>query len=433
MHFITLLYIFALKTSTKHRQLSNPMAQFKTIVSRYKRADGSRRIKIRITHNNSNTEISTPFYVYPTQVTKGGKIKDAVIDDACTDIIRQWRHQVTQLGYAVLSMSATELAEYLKRCEARAERIDFVKHILDIADTKTKEQTAHNYRTVAHSFAKFLRGVPLDINDLSPQMLSAYEEWLRSEGIASGTIAQYFAIVKSAHNSARKRYNDEDAGIIRVTRTPFAKFKMPQPPAPEAKAVNLATLQAIANLPDISRINARRNAGRDLFMLSFALSGINYTDLYYLPYSAWKGSYIEYRRTKTKDARADGAYYRAYVCPEIRPLIERWLDPTKARLFRFHLKWSVKSFREVIVMCVKEVEKAVPFSRHYTFYSARHTFASLARNTLGFDKYTVHELLNHADSEMRITDRYIERDWLRIFDAQQRVVRLVDWHTICNS
>lgn len=407
------------------------MAEFKVTIERYKRADGLRRVSIRITHNYGNTRISTPFSVSPAQVTKGGKIKDAVILDACTDIIRGWRAHIAELGGAVSAMTAVELAEYLKKSEARSERIDFVKYMLEVADSKPKEQTAHNYRTVAKSFSKFLKGSALDINALTPQVLYAYEEWLRNSGIAQGTIAQYFALLKATHNLARERYNDEDAGVMRVTRMPFARYKMPQYPAPEARAVSLATLQAIANLPDESRFNSRRNAGRDLFMLSFALSGINYTDLYNLPYDALKGDYIEYNRSKTKDARVDGAYYRAYLCREIRPLIERWLDPTKERLFRFHLKWGVQSFREVVVRCVKEVEIAVPFSRHYTFYSARHTFASLARNTLGFDKYTVHELLNHADSEMRITDRYIERDWSRLFEAQQRVVRLVDWSVLC--
>jgi integrase len=81
---------------------------------------------------------------------------------------------------------------------------------------------------------------------------------------------------------------------------------------------------------------------------------------------------------------------------------------------------------------MKKVEGAVPFDRHYTYYAARHTYASLARNVVGIDKYTVHELLNHSDSEMKITDRYIERDWQRLFDAHAKVVRLVDWRSIVN-
>ena len=73
------------------------------------------------------------------------------------------------------------------------------------------------------------------------------------------------------------------------------------------------------------------------------------------------------------------------------------------------------------------IERAVPYKRHYTFYAARHTYASLAYNVAKIDKYTVHELLNHSDNEMKITDRYIERDWQRLFDAHEKIVRLIKW------
>ena len=59
--------------------------------------------------------------------------------------------------------------------------------------------------------------------------------------------------------------------------------------------------------------------------------------------------------------------------------------------------------------------------------AALHTYASLTRNTVGLDKYTFHELLNHSDNEIHITDRYIERDWQRLYDAHRKVITLVDW------
>jgi integrase len=78
-------------------------------------------------------------------------------------------------------------------------------------------------------------------------------------------------------------------------------------------------------------------------------------------------------------------------------------------------------------MGMRRIEHILPYKRHYTFYAARHTYASLARNVVGLDKYTVHELLNHSDKEMRITDRYIERDWQRLFEAHEKIVHLVKW------
>lgn len=407
------------------------MATFKIVVSPHKRDDDTRRVKIRVYSAKSNTEVSTPWYVSPDMVTRGGKIKEHSILDNCEALIRDWRRAVDEIGARANAMPAKELVHHLTSRERRQhQRIDFIGHMRDIAEKK-KPSTRHNYIVVANSLSRFTRGETLDINNITAQLLTAYEEWLRSEGIAPGTITQYMTLIKSAHNAARYQYNDEDDGIIKVTRTPFTKYKIPAAPAPSARGVDLATLQAIADLPDEPRINSRRNFGRDIFMLSFALGGINYADLYNLPCDALKGDYIEYRRQKTRDARIDEALYRVYICPQVRPLLERWFDRSYQRLFRFY-QYSPKSFGPTVAYSIAAVEKAVPYERHYIYYAARHTYASLAYNIVGADKYTVHELLNHTDTDMRITDRYIERDWQRLYDVHQRIIELVDWSKIAN-
>ena len=403
------------------------MATFK-IVAGTVRADGTRNIKIRIVARATNTLVSTSMYVPAKQVTRGGVIKDQAVMDAATDIVRRWRSILADLGDEAATLDAKELAQLLKQSGSRREgfRLDWVQHVRDIAATK-RGQTAHNYRVVASSFERYSAPQRLDINDITAQVLLNYEAWLRSEGIAPGTITQYMTLMRSAHNAARMKYNDDDAGVVNIRRAPFARYKVPQAPAPVARGVDIDTLQAIISLPNEKRVNSSRDLARDVFTLSFALGGINYADIYNLPYSAYKGSYIEYQRQKTKHARADGALYRVKIVDEVRPLVERMLDTKRKHLFKFANKYTPYSFTMTIQRGMRNVEEAVPFERHYTFYAARHTYASLARNVVGLDKYTVHELLNHSDNEMRITDRYIERDWQRLFDAHEKIVKLVKW------
>ncbi|MDR1543504.1 MAG: transposase, partial [Prevotellaceae bacterium] len=57
-----------------------------------------------------------------------------------------------------------------------------------------------------------------------------------------------------------------------------------------------------------------------------------------------------------------------------------------------------------------------------TFYAARHTWATLAENSVGIDKYTVHKCLNHVDEKMRMTDRYTKTDWRPINKANRQVL-----------
>ena len=49
---------------------------------------------------------------------------------------------------------------------------------------------------------------------------------------------------------------------------------------------------------------------------------------------------------------------------------------------------------------------------------------------VGVDKATVHEALNHADSDMKVTDIYIDRDWSTIWNANEKVLALFDWSAI---
>lgn len=59
------------------------------------------------------------------------------------------------------------------------------------------------------------------------------------------------------------------------------------------------------------------------------------------------------------------------------------------------------------------------------YYAARHSWATIAVNRVGVDKYTVHSALNHVDETMRITDIYIERDFVNENKANRKVVKYV--------
>lgn len=409
------------------------MAIFSTFIPGEKRKDNTYSVKIRLYHNGQRVIMRTAFYVEAKDVTRGGRIKNQQILDSCENIIREWRKYVAELGVGAEVMSAPELAEYLrsKTKEMHGFRLDFKEYIRKLAERK-HSSTRHNYLVVANSIDAYHKGA-LDISEVSAVWLSKYEEWLRADGKADGTIHIYMTLLKSAHNQAKFDYNDEERGIIRIALSPFAKYKLPKMPAPEARAIDLATLQRIADLEDEERFNSLRNVVRDVFMLSFALGGMNAVDIYTLSASAYRGEYVEYNRMKTKSARADKALYRVHIHDAVRPLIERWRDPYGKRLFRFYIDFSQSSFSIQMSSGIKKLVEAVPFYRNYTFYSARHTYASLGHNLAGYDKYTIHELLNHTDKEMKITDRYIERDWSVLFNAHDKIIELVNWEEICKE
>ena len=73
------------------------MASFTVYVDAYVNDDGKRKIRIRVYHNSSATSINTPYLVDKSQVTRGGKIKDVNIVDACNKLIASWHSLGAQL------------------------------------------------------------------------------------------------------------------------------------------------------------------------------------------------------------------------------------------------------------------------------------------------------------------------------------------------
>lgn len=61
----------------------------------------------------------------------------------------------------------------------------------------------------------------------------------------------------------------------------------------------------------------------------------------------------------------------------------------------------------------------------FIFYISLHSWATIALNKVGVDKYTVHAALNHIDEAMKVTDIYIERDFVNENNANAKVINYV--------
>lgn len=439
---------------------------FKTVVyADNKRQDGTYNVKIRLTHRRQSLKISTNIYVDTRQLTRSLKIKDQSIIDETNKIISRWRTIVGTLGTAADALTAKQIVEHIKQTELRKQvfTLDFIGYMRKIGAT-LRPGTGKNYTAAANALTRYTGGMPLDISDITVRMLSDFEKFLRSEpsqrgmNRKSGTgesakgaraVSLYIGVIRATHNRAKSEFNDEEIGIIRVPRSPFAKYNVPTESMPRKRAITTSCLQEIIDLPDESTAGSRRNLARDCFLLSFGLAGMNAIDLLLCPAQSLDGNVIIYNRQKTVSRREDEAEMHIRIEPQIMPLVEKYRDPTGERLFQFHRHYSTGgTFNAALNKGLKRIDAALHAKRdtdqqektgegehslpqHITFYAARHSWATTARSAaLKIDKYTVHEALNHVDADMKITDRYINRDWAVIWEANAKVVGMLDWSEI---
>ena len=61
---------------------------------------------------------------------------------------------------------------------------------------------------------------------------------------------------------------------------------------------------------------------------------------------------------------------------------------------------TANNLNRAINVGLKEIDKLLKVD-NLEFYAARHSWATIALNKVGIDKYTVHSALNHVDEAMK--------------------------------
>lgn len=413
---------------------------FKAVVyAHHRKSDGTYNVKIRVTHNRQKRHIPTNIFVTAKELTRGLKVKDAAIADQLKKEVERYQHiaaTIPQVRAQVMTID--EVVEYINSYEKQhgAFRLDFIQFGEQVAQEMIdcgRVGTGRYYKSALVALKRYLQRDHLDISEVTVKLLEDFCNFIKNEPARPHRVkgerapSSYLGAVRILHNKAKERYNDEDAGIIRIPLSPFKRFKVPKPPITRKRSITVEQLQAIMQVKDGHTVDSRITTARDLFLLSFGLIGMNNVDLYNAV--DYDGERITYKRTKTRSRRADEALISIKVEPCVRPLVEKYLDPTGERVFNFHRRYA--SYQTMCTNINRGLKligamESVKIS-DLEFYAARHTWATLARNKANIDKATIHEALNHVDEQMRITDIYIDKDYSQQDEANRRVLELVNF------
>ena len=319
--------------------------------------------------------------------------------------------------------------------------IDFIKFSREwIASTSIKG--APNYTTAINALIRFVGKEDLDINLITQDFLEGFKSFLNKEREArrknliqqgkrvpsNRTLSLYLVSIKKLFNEAKKKYNCKERNLILIAHSPFDDFSIPKQEATRKRAIPSDIIYKVWKLPYKEmkkgyKSTCRYNLAKDCFILSFCLMGMNSADLYNV--TDLNNGTITYNRMKTKERRLDGAKMQVNVPRLILPLIEKYRDRTGKRIFNFYKYYSnEKIFNKAINYGLKEIGTLLGID-DLEYYAARHSWATIALNKVGIDKYTVHAALNHVDESMRVTDIYIECDFVKENKANDKVVKYV--------
>lgn len=406
------------------------------------KVDGTYNVKIRFTLDRKVKRLSTNLFVTQQDLTKSLKFKeDTSIKREIDRLVLYYREQCLKLQLDQNHYSLDEIIEFLNGEQEKQQTIDFIKFSREwIASTTIKG--APNYTTAINALVRFVGKEELDINLITLDFLEQFKAFLIGERDArtkklmqqgkrvtsNRTLSLYLVSIKKLFNEAKRKFNKKDKNLILIPNSPFEDFKIPKQEATRKRAIPADIIKKVWKLPykDMKKgykSTCRYNLAKDCFILSFCLIGINSADLYNA--TKMRGNTIIYNRTKTKARRLDGAKMMVDIPKIVQPLIDKYKDSTGKRLFNFYQYYGdEKTFNKAINSGLKEIGSILEVD-DLEYYAARHSWATIALNKVGIDKYIVHAALNHIDDSMKVTDIYIERDFANENKANAKVVKYV--------
>lgn len=418
------------------------MITFKPIViPGGRRKDGTWPVKIRVTFKGQSRRLPTTLTCVDADLTRSGRIKNANVLEKAAELITRMRASCNQLSpFVVETWTVDDVVRWIRKdLTAEQWRLDFFQFADEYVATK-KESTRAVYLSALRTFETFLGKRAVDVNEITRQMLLDFLDFVdarpamhrsktgalvetKREKVSNAISRVYLSKLSHIYGKAKFRHNDEDSGIIRIPRNPFAGLTARDYPNIGQPSLGVEVMQKVIDWEPQDWIEEIAQAA---FLFSFGTMGANLTDMRSQVEPPTDGIWV-YNRSKTADRRVDRAEVRVRIPEQISPFVAKLRGPQgrSGKWLGTLQRWSRDNSATLMINTAlrrwAEREGIKPF----TFYAARHTWATLARS-VGVEKATVDEALAHI-GDYRVADIYAERNWSLAWEANEKVMALFRW------
>lgn len=373
--------------------------------------DKTIKVYIVLSHRGTRKRIPMNITIKECDLSRNGNIKSSSIQRDIEDRINALKNKLYDLEKSIGNKDVDTEWIYSQLINGN-KTLDFFEYTRQWIE-KSSNKGKGNYSIMLNSLHRFLKCDILLFSDINYNLLNNYKDYLTGHPRAQSL---YLGCMRHIFNEAIREYNRDDVKVI--TNNPFNSFTIPKStPMTKDRVISDDNLIKLFNFYGTRRVGM----ARDCYILSFCLIGMNSVDIYEC--TSYSNGVLAYDRAKTRDRRSDNAHIEIVVPNIIKPLFEKYKG--NSRVFNFYKKYSnAANFNKHINKGLHIIADTLDIP-HFDFYSARHTWASIARNRLGIDKYTIHEALNHV-SNMDITDIYIQKDYTNINKANKKVIAYIE-------
>ena len=253
------------------------------------------------------------------------------------------------------------------------------------------------YKSTRSSLAKFIGRPDVRMSEVDLAFVRRYEDFLYSNGASGNTVSYYLRNLRSLYNQA------VTDGYHPRGEYPFAKAQT-RPAKTVKRALSRTDMQ---NLADLNLENEPElEFTRDLYLFSFYAQGMAFVDIVLLKKTDICNGVLTYSRHKSKQL------IRIVVTPQMQGVIDNTENEYLFPIISGEYASGYQKYRLALGRInrhLKKIAVVADIKVPLTTYTARHTWATLARD-YGAPISVISAGLGHTSEEMT-------RVYLKDFDV----------------
>ena len=287
-----------------------------------------------------------------------------------------------------IKYSTDEIISTFQKQDNEQSLFNFMRGVILQLQQMGKQRTSETYRATLRSFMSFREDRDILLEEIDSDTMLMYEAYLHNRGLTKNTTSFYMRILRAVYN----RSVEKD---LIVNQNPF-KHVYTGVDRTIKRAIPLKTIKLIKNL-DLS-LQPSLDFARDMFMFSFYTRGMSFIDMAYLKKKDLSNGILSYRRRKT----GQQLFIKWERC--MQEIIEKYDNPHSSYLLPIikpingDERTQYQNAMCLVNRKLKIIGHMVDIQLPLTMYTARHSWASVAKNK-NIPISVISEGMGH-DSEM---------------------------------
>ena len=267
-----------------------------------------------------------------------------------------------------------------------------------------KDGIAAAYHSTYISLKKYIgmksaRKSDIRMEEINFSFVVGYEDYLNAQGLARNTINYYLRNFRTIYNSSIRD------GFKPKSENPFTYIQT-KPCKTIKRAINKDDMKKLSSL--ILPVHSGMDIARDMYLFSFYAQGMAFVDIVFLKKKNIRDGILSYRRHKSQQL------IHIVVTPQMQGLIDKYKTENEY-LFPIISGEYASGYQQYrlalgrINRHLKKIAVVADIKVPLTTYTARHTWATLARD-YGAPISVISAGLGHTSEEMT-------RVYLKDFDV----------------